>query len=310
MKKIPILIDTDPGVDDALALLMAFNSPDHEIKALTIAAGNVGLQHTVANALKLCEVAQVSIPVYAGCPVPLVHAAEDAAYVHGLDGFGDIGYTPSRQKVEDEHAVQAIIRLSKEYSGELVFITLGPLTNIALALRLDPELPKRIKRVVVMGGAVTGLGNTSISAEFNIAFDPEAAKVVFEGFPMMDIVDWEAVLRHGFLHADFESWLSEGGHRAAFYDAISRKARTWSEGKRGLHWHSADALAMVMALYPEAIEHAETRFITVETTGQHSRGATLVDWAMRTGKPANACILMTYPQALFQSKIRAALGLS
>jgi purine nucleosidase len=308
-KRIPLLIDTDPGVDDALALLMAFDSPDHEIKGLTIAAGNVGLQHTVTNALKLCEVAKVNIPVYAGCPVPMVHAAEDAAYVHGLDGFGDIGYTPSKQKVENEHAVQAIIRLSKQYENELVLITLGPLTNIALALRLDPELPKRIKRVVVMGGAVTGLGNTSISAEFNIAFDPEAAKITFEAFPMMDIIDWEAVLRHGFLHTDFESWLAAGDHRAAFYDAISRKTRAWSEGKRGLHWHSADALAMVVALYPESIEHAETRFITVETAGQHSRGATLVDWAMRTGNPANARILMTYPQALFQSRIRAALGL-
>ncbi|HPO24765.1 MAG TPA: nucleoside hydrolase [Arenimonas sp.] len=307
-RKIPLLIDTDPGVDDALALLMAFNSPDHEIKALTIAAGNVGLQHTVANALKLCEVAKVSFPVYAGCPVPLVHVAEDAAYVHGLDGFGDIGYQPATQKPEAEHAVNAIIRLSKEYAGELVLITLGPLTNIALALRLDPELPKRIKRVVVMGGAVTGLGNTSISAEFNIAFDPEAAKVAFEAFPMMDIVDWEAVLRHGFLHTDFESWLTDGDHRAAFYDAISRKTRAWSEGKRGLHWHSADALAMVAALYPESIERTETRYITVETEGHLSRGATPVDWAQRSGKPANARILMTYPQALFEAKIRDALG--
>jgi purine nucleosidase len=309
-KKIPILIDTDPGVDDALALLMAFDSSEHEIKALTIAAGNVGLQHTVANALKLCEVARVSIPVYAGCPVPLVHAAEDAAYVHGLDGFGDIAYTPAAQTLEDEHAVSAIIRLSKEFSGELVLITLGPLTNIALALRLDPDLPKRIKRVVVMGGAVTGQGNTSISAEFNIAFDPEAAKVVFEAFPMMDIVDWEAVLQHGFLHADFESWLSLGDHRAAFYDNISRKTRAWSEGKRGLHWHSADALAMMMALYPESVEKAEMRYITVETEGKLSRGATPVDWAQRSGKPANARILMRYPQALFEAKIRDALGLA
>jgi len=309
IKKIPLLIDTDPGVDDALALLMAFNSPSHDIKALTIAAGNVGLQHTVANALKLCEVAQVNIPIYAGCPVPLVHAAEDAAYVHGMDGFGDIGYTASTQKPEQEHAVQAIIRLSKEYEGELVLITLGPLTNIALALRLDPELPKRIKRVVVMGGAVTGQGNTSISAEFNIAFDPEAAKVTFEAFPMMDIIDWEAVLRHGFLHSDFESWLTDGDHRAAFYDAISRKTRAWSEGKRGLHWHSADALAMVAALYPESIEKLETRFITIDTGQSLSRGATPVDWAQRSGKTANARILTTYPQALFESKIRAALGL-
>ncbi|MEO6103697.1 MAG: nucleoside hydrolase, partial [Pseudoxanthomonas sp.] len=94
-KKIPLLIDTDPGVDDALALLMAFNDPDHLLVGLTIAAGNVGLEHTVRNALKLCEIAgREDVPVYAGCADPLLHPAADAAYVHGRDGFGDIGYAP------------------------------------------------------------------------------------------------------------------------------------------------------------------------------------------------------------------------
>jgi purine nucleosidase len=308
MKKIPVVIDTDPGVDDALALLMAFHSPNHDIKALTIAAGNVGLKHTVANALKLCELAQVDIPVYAGCPLPLVHEAEDAAYVHGMDGFGDIGYSPAAQNAEEEHAALAIIRLSKQYQNDLVLITLGPLTNIALALRLDPDLPSRIKRVVLMGGAVTGKGNTSISAEFNIAFDPEAAKIVFDGFPMIEVVDWEAVLRHGFLHMDFEAWLTRGDPRAAFYDAISQKTRAWSEGKRGSHWHSADALAMALALAPEHAQPLQKRYMTVETEGKLSRGATPVDWAMRSGKTPNAAILMAYDQAHFEAQIRAALG--
>ena len=90
-----LLIDTDPGVDDALAILMALRHPGAEVVALTVAAGNVGLAHTVGNALKLCEVAGAAVPVFAGCATPLVHAAEDAAYVHGLDGFGDTGYTPA-----------------------------------------------------------------------------------------------------------------------------------------------------------------------------------------------------------------------
>ena len=101
---IPLLIDTDPGVDDALALLMAFNSPRHRLLGLCIAAGNVGLDYTTANALKLCEVAGVTVPVYPGCDRPLVFAAEDASYVHGRDGFGDIGYEPSQQRPESEHA--------------------------------------------------------------------------------------------------------------------------------------------------------------------------------------------------------------
>ena len=172
--RIPLLIDTDPGVDDALALLMAFNDPQHEVVGLTIAAGNVGLAHTVANALKLCEVCEVSVPVFAGADAPLVFPARDAAYVHGRDGFGDTGYTPATRHAEAEHAALAILRLSHEYAGTLVLVALAPLTNVALALKLDPSLPSRIARCVVMGAAVSAHGNITAAAEFNIAFDPEA----------------------------------------------------------------------------------------------------------------------------------------
>ena len=129
-------------MDDALALLMAFDAPHHEVVALTIAAGNVGLKHTVANALKLCEVAEVDIPVYAGCDAPLLHAAPDASYVHGRDGFGDIAYPPAAKQAEAEHAAQAMIRLSHAHAGRLVVCMLGPLTNLAVALKLDPTLPR------------------------------------------------------------------------------------------------------------------------------------------------------------------------
>jgi purine nucleosidase len=306
--RIPLLIDTDPGVDDALALLMAFHDPRHRLLGLTIAAGNVGLRHTVANALKLCEIAGVDVPVHAGCPVPLVHDAADAAYVHGQDGFGDTGYAPAARQAHPEHAALAIIRHSHEHAGRLLLVTLGPLTNLALALRLDPTLPSRIGRLVVMGGAVTGQGNTSIPAEFNIAFDPEAADVVFRGFPAFELADWEAVVRHGFPHRDFEAWLAAGDHRARFYDGISRFTRQWSEGKRGDHWHSADALAMAAALQPDGVARAEERYLAVELEGRLSRGATLVDWQQRTGRPANARIVMDYDQARFEAQIRAALG--
>ncbi|HEU0154253.1 MAG TPA: nucleoside hydrolase [Arenimonas sp.] len=306
--RIPLLIDTDPGVDDALALLMAFNDPRHRLLGLTIAAGNVGLRHTVANALKLCEVAGVDVPVYAGCPVPLVHDAADAAYVHGQDGFGDTGYAPASRQAEAEHAALAILRLSHEHAGRLLLVTLGPLTNLALALRLDPTLPARIGRLVVMGGAVTGQGNTSIPAEFNIAFDPEAADVVFRGFPRFELADWEAVVRHGFPHRDFEAWLAAGDGRARFYDGISRFTRQWSAAKRGDHWHSADALAMAVALHPDGVVRAEARYLAVELEGRLSRGATLVDWQQRTGRPENARIAMAFDQGRFEALIRAALG--
>jgi purine nucleosidase len=308
--RIPLLIDTDPGVDDALALLMAFDDPDHRVVALTIAAGNVGLVHTVANALKLCEIAGVDVPVHAGCPVPLVHAAADAAFVHGEDGFGDTGYVPASRRAEDEHAALAILRHAREQDGRLVLVALGPLTNLALAVRLDPQLPSRIARLVVMGGAVTGQGNTTVPAEFNIGFDPEAARIVFEAFPQFELVDWEAVLRHGFPHADFERWLAGGDPRAVFYASISAKTRAWAGDRRGDLWHSADALAMQVALSPGHSARAELRHVEVETEGRLTRGATIVDWQQRAGRPANAWIHLDVDQAAFEQRIQRALGVA
>ena len=147
--KIPLLIDTDPGVDDALALLMAFADERHDVVALTIAAGNVGLEYTVRNALKLCDiVGRPDVPVFAGSPDPLLHPSVDAAHVHGRDGYGDVDLPPPSRQAEAEHAALAILRLSHEHAGELMLVMLGPLTNLALALKLDPTLPQRIKRIV------------------------------------------------------------------------------------------------------------------------------------------------------------------
>lgn len=310
-EKLPLLIDTDPGVDDALALLMAFDAPHHEVVALTIAAGNVGLRHTVANALKLCEIAEVDAPVFAGCDAPLLHSAPDASYVHGRDGFGDIGYAPAAKRAEAEHAALAMIRLSHAHAGRLVVCMLGPLTNLAVALKLDPTLPQRVGRMVVMGGAVTGQGNTTPTAEFNIGFDPEAAHLVFEAFAaagkVVEVADWEAVIRHGFLHSDVERWLRADHPRARFYEAISRKTREWSAGLRGERWHAADALAMAMLVAPEGVRERAVRPLRVELTGAETRGATVVDWNRRGGRADNADILMTYDQAGFERLIRRAL---
>ncbi|RXR04261.1 nucleoside hydrolase [Pseudoxanthomonas composti] len=307
--KIPLLIDTDPGVDDALALLMALHCPQHEVVGLTIAAGNVGLRYTVRNALKLCEVAgRPDIPVFAGCAEPLLHPSPDAAEVHGQDGFGDVGFPEARTQVQDEHAALALLRLSHQYAGELVLVTLGPLTNVALALKLDPTLPTRIKRLVVMAGAVSAHGNITPAAEFNVAFDPEAAHLVLRAFPKFDLADWEATLAHGFLHREVEQWLQAASERARFYEAISRNTRLWSEDRRGDHWHSADSLAMAFALDPEgALEIAE-RPLGVELAGTLTRGATVTDWNRQTGAPDNARILLRYDQARFEARVRAALA--
>ena len=310
MAKIPLLIDTDPGVDDALALLMAFSDPAHDVVALTVVAGNVGLPHTVANALKLCEVAgREDIPVFPGCDRPLLHPAEDAAYVHGRDGFGDTGYAAAARAAATEHAALAILRASHEHAGRLLLVALGPLTNLALALRLDPTLPGRVARCVVMGGAVTGHGNMTPSAEFNIGYDPEAAAIVFAAFPRIELADWEAVLRHGLPRAGMDAWLAGDDPRQRFYDAISRDNRAWSLERDPERWHSADSLAMALALDPGGALDSAERPLQVETGQGLARGATVVDWDRQGGGADNAVILMRYEQARLEALVRRGLGL-
>ncbi|RUL74420.1 nucleoside hydrolase [Dyella choica] len=308
MTRPQLLIDTDPGVDDALAILMAHAHAD--VLGLSIAAGNVGLAHTTRNARTLVDLLGASTPVFAGCPTPLVRLPEeDAAFVHGHDGLGDVGFSEPAAAATDEHAAFAILRLTREHPGEITLVALAPLTNLALALRLDPSLPQRVKRLVVMGGAVTGHGNTGrVPAEFNVGFDPEAAHVVFESFPDFDLVDWEITLRHAFDEDEFDQWLAAGDHRAEFFGRVFQVARqTNSErGRRGII--AADALAMAVAIDPSVVVRSERRRVGVELDGRLTRGATVVDWGGRLGQRAQANLVLELDQAKFAAMVRRALG--
>ncbi|HKR76895.1 MAG TPA: nucleoside hydrolase [Rhodanobacter sp.] len=308
MSKPQLLIDTDPGVDDALAIMMAHAHAD--IAALSVVAGNVGLGHTVRNARILRDLLGAAFPVFAGCATPLVRVPEeDAAFVHGMDGLGDVGFPEPEMAADAETAALALLRLTRERPGELTLVALAPLTNLALALRIDPTLPQRVKRLVVMGGAVTGRGNTGkVPAEFNIGFDPEAAHVVFEAFPAFDLVDWEATLRHGFDDVEFDAWLAAGDRRAEFFGRVFRTARDYNakHDRRGVV--AADALAMAVAIDPAIVTHSETRAVAVELDGRLTRGATVVDWSNRLGRPAQARIVLEVDQARFAAMVRRALG--
>ncbi|GAB2535709.1 nucleoside hydrolase [Rhodanobacter koreensis] len=308
MTRPQLLIDTDPGVDDALAILMAHAHAD--IAGLSVAAGNVGLGHTVRNARTLVDLLGGSTPVFAGCATPLVRAPdEDAAFVHGEDGFGDIGFPEPKAALVDESAALALLRLTRERPGELTLVALAPLTNLALALRLDPTLPGRVARLVVMGGAVTGRGNTGkVPAEFNVGFDPEAAHVVFEAFPSFDLVDWEATMRHAFDDAEFDAWLAAGDRRADFFGQIVTTARRYNAKYDRSGVIAADALAMAVAIDPSIVTRSETRAVAVELDGRLTRGATVVDWAARLGRPAQANIVLEVDQARFAAMVRRALG--
>jgi purine nucleosidase len=203
----------------------------------------------------------------------------------------------------------ALLRLTRERPGELTLVALAPLTNLALALRLDPTLPQRVRRLVVMGGAVTGHGNTGkIPAEFNIGFDPEAAHVVFEGFPEFDLVDWEATLRHAFDDAEFDQWLAAGDKRADFFGKIFGTARAYNASHDRHGVVAADALAMAVAIDPAIVIRSERRHVAVELDGRLTRGATVVDWAGRLGRPANANVVLELDRERFAALIRGALG--
>ena len=308
MTKPQLLIDTDPGVDAALAILMAHAHAG--VAALTVAAGNVGLEHTVRNACRLVDVVKSATPVFPGCATPLVRMPEeDAAFVHGQDGFGDVGYPEPVTKPRDEHAALALLRLTRERPGELTLVALGPLTNLALAVRLDPSLPERVERLVIMGGAVTGQGNTGrVPAEFNIGFDPEAAQVVFEAFPMFDLVDWEATVRHAFDDALLDAWLAAGDARAELFGRIFQVARAFNAHHERRGFIAADALAMAVALDPTIITRVETRHVAIELDGRLTRGATVVDWQRRLGHAPNARIVLDVDKDRFGAMIARALG--
>ncbi len=304
-----IIIDTDPGVDDALAIMMALAHPGVKVEALTVVAGNVGLEHTVPNACKILDVMGAQVPVYTGCDRPLLHLAEDAALVHGTDGLGDLGEAPSNRLVEGEHAAVALARLANESPGEITLVTIGPLTNLAVALMLDPALPHKFKRLVVMGGAVHGRGNTaSVSAEFNIYADPEAAHIVFERWPELVLVSWEATLAHSIPARLLEEWGALESPRARFYKRISRKAVEYIKAYFGKTiFLAADGLALAVVLEPEIIQKYETHHVAIEIDGRYTRGQTLVDWDDRSGKTPNAQIIQEVDRDRFYKLMENAL---
>lgn len=180
-----IIIDTDPGVDDALAILLALRSPELKVEAITPVAGNVPLDYTLPNALRLVEIAgRPDIPVAAGASHPLVRNLITAAHVHGNNGLAGVEFPAPKIKPVRESATEIIRRVVRSSPGEITVVAVGPLTNVATALRADPELAGMLRAIVIMGGSLSG-GNATPAAEFNLYADPEAARIVFDaGVPL------------------------------------------------------------------------------------------------------------------------------
>lgn len=289
-----IIIDTDPGVDDAHALMMALAHPEAEIDALTTVSGNVPVELTTANALKILEVFDREVPVYPGCQDSIVAQEADASYIHGRDGLGDSGIPPAQQSPEGEHAVLALMRLADESPGEITLIAIGPLTNVAMATRLDPELPGKYKQLIVMGGAIRAMGNTpNLCSEFNLFTDPEAGAIVFDAWEKFSLISWETTVAHPFSADQIEQLGSYDNPRSQFFKSITANTVNYIQqilGRKMLF--APDPLAVAVALEPGIVTASERHFTTVELGGRQTRGQTVVDWFDSSKQPANAELIL------------------
>lgn len=295
-----IIIDTDTGVDDAQAILLAFGHEGTKVEAITSVSGNVEVEKTTANVLKVLDVVDQDVPVYPGCALPLVNPPQHAYYIHGVDGLGDCGIPSSKRKPEGKHAVHALIDMANAHPGELSIVAIGPLTNIAVATMLDPELPEKFKELTIMGGAVTGKGNTHITAEFNIYFDPEAAYIVFDRWPMVQVLDWETTLATSLTKDDVDTLFAIDTPKAKFFKkTIANTMAFIKEHFKMDTMFAPDGLAMAAALEPSIIKRKEVRYLSVELSGEQSRGLTVVDWFGMGGKTPNAEIIMEVDQPRF-----------
>jgi len=289
-----LIIDTDAGVDDAQAIMLALAHPGVETLAITTLTGNVHIRQVNPNVLTILEIMGRDAPVYAGIDRPLISEWEDAAEFHGGDGLGNLRERPAlTRRIEDEHAVLALLRLAREHEGELTLIALGPLTNIAAAVRIDPAFPGRIKQFVFMGGTIAAQGNTPIvTAEYNIWTDPEAAAITLAAFKEATMLSWETTMAHGFPWDQFNALCAIDTARGRFFRAISQET---AERLRGVYRRPAyllpDPLAMAITLRPQLIRQSGKFYTTVELNGRHTRGQTVIDYTGISGNAPNVNVI-------------------
>jgi len=269
-----VIIDTDPGVDDAMALLLAMRSPELKIEAITPVAGNVPLELTLPNALRMVEVAgRTDIPVAAGARTPLRRRLVISTFAHGSNGLGDVEFPAPRTRPVEEPATEIIRHIVSGSPGAVSIIAVGPLTNVAAALQAHPSLAKQIREIVLMGGSLSG-GNMTPSAEFNMYVDPEAASVVFSSGVPVTMVGLDVTTKCT-LTEDHVKALEAGT------DAVSRIAaritRNALERSKKADWGPPvmhDPLA-VATFIDRSIVRVGEYFVAVETQGHFTAGETL-----------------------------------
>ena len=272
------LIDTDTASDDAVALIMALRAPDIRVAAITVVAGNVDGEQATHNALYTVELCGADVPVFSGAAKPLLRTYQNATWFHGGDGLGDHNYPAPCQAAQKLHAVDAILQTIDANPG-LVLVTLGPLTNIALALSKLPGIAAKVSRCVIMGGAPCCEGNVTPAAEYNIWVDPEAARIVMRSGLSVELIGWQlcradAVLREPEIEY-VQAFHTKLAHFAIECNSHARAAYKIQTGEDGICL--PDPVAMCLALDSTVGTDWSEHYVDVETQSELTRGMTVVD---------------------------------
>jgi len=288
-----VLIDTDPGVDDSMMLQFAFRSPDVRVEALTTVFGNADITTTTRNALVNCAVAgrrDVSVARGAAKPLKRPELEKYPTMIHGKDGLGDSNWTtPSEEGAAliSTPAPRFIVERVSDFPGEITLLAVGPLTNLALALSLEPSIARVVKEVVIMGGAATVPGNATPVAEANIHCDPESARMVLHAGWPLTMVGLDVTTKICMTSGDLEEIYRVGTPATDFIKAISplylQRYRT-RYGMDGMYVHDFSALAYIL---DASLFATEKVFVDVETQGELTTGQTVADFRNRYGKAPN-----------------------
>jgi purine nucleosidase len=284
-----IIIDTDPGQDDAVAILLALASPELEVLGLSVVGGNVPLHHTVRNALVVCELAgRPDIKVYPGCAEPLKQTLVTAEHVHGETGLDGIALPEPSMRPQDTHAVDFIIEtLRREAPGTVTLCTLGPLTNVATAFQKAPDIAERVQALVLMGGAYFEVGNITPAAEFNIYVDPEAADIVVKSGAPLTFMPLDVTHKVLTTQTRLDALRALGpvGEAVASWTDFFERFDKEKYGSPGAPLHDPTVIAYL--LEPQMFSGRRIN-VEIETRSELTRGMTVADWWGVTDRPVNA----------------------
>ena len=287
MEKRKIILDCDPGHDDAVAILMAANNPKIDLLGITIVAGNQTLEKTLQNGLNVCQALDIEVPIYAGMGLPMVREQVVAANVHGETGLDGPVFGPLKMKAEEKHALSYIIETLMASDGDITLVPVGPLTNIAMAMRIEPRIIPKIQEIVLMGGAYA-IGNFTPSAEFNFYADPEAAHVVFtSGVPIvmmgLDLTNQTACTK------DIITRMESIGNKASalFCDIMRFVLKTQKEefGLEGGPLHDATCIAY---LTDPSLFKLQSMYTAIDIKSELCYGRTVCDILDVLKKPHNS----------------------